>query len=77
MSLFAVCVCVCVCVFEMADTVCALVLVREQGLQRRRQSVGTDKGKPVCPFHCRPVENSPVSAVPRCLACTRRDSGGM
>ncbi|CAB1452845.1 unnamed protein product [Pleuronectes platessa] len=28
----------------MADTVSVCVLVREQGLQRRRQSAGTDKG---------------------------------
>lgn len=51
MSVFAVCVCVCIfvslCGCDIADTVSVYLLLKEQGLKRRRQSTGTDKGRPV------------------------------
>lgn len=48
----------------------------ESGQSRQQRSADRDKGKTMCLFHCRPAENSPISAEPRCLD-VRGGTGGM
>lgn len=57
---------------RMPEYVCS----QRVGQSQQQRSADRDKGKTMCLFHCRPAENSPISAEPRCRD-VRGGTGGM